>query len=318
MHNSLIKIGRRILQESIIFLARPYIRYEFPGWGMVYSTLVGDYRRDYIWKDSPEKVIRGKIHGFIMHLDMAHWGDRMAYFLGRWYELETQLFMADLVCPGDTVVDIGANRGMFTLYASRLVGISGKVFSFEPNPHSLKQLTRELESNSINNVTIHPYGVSNEATTLELYVPFTNSGEGTFAKALESQVDRYKVEAKLVAGDTMLNDEQPALIKIDVEGYECHVIEGLSETLNRHHPIIIMEIVSEHLLSCGSNVQKLVQMMKCFGYVGYQLLLEKSSHNRVWALKPIVMDGYGYNSVWIHDSARADSLKTIIQRIRTL
>ena len=151
---------RRMTQEAVIKIARPYISREFPGWGKVYAGLVGGYRKNAFWKEAPEKIIRGKTHGFLMHLDLSHWGDRLAFFLGRWYDLEKQLFLKDFLVEGDTVIDIGANRGMFTLCASRLVGGTGKVISFEPNPTSRGKLERDLNTNRISNVRVVPWGAS--------------------------------------------------------------------------------------------------------------------------------------------------------------
>ena len=60
--------------------------------------------------------------------------------------------MNALIRPGDTVIDVGANRGMFALNASYLVGKNGRVICFEPNPNCLKVLRYEIESNDIDNI----------------------------------------------------------------------------------------------------------------------------------------------------------------------
>ena len=72
------------------------------------------------------------MYGNLIQLDLSKWSDRSYYFLGRWFDLEMQLLMADLVKSGETIVDIGANRGAFALAASRVVGSGGKVICFGP------------------------------------------------------------------------------------------------------------------------------------------------------------------------------------------
>src|SRR5438045_2130627 len=102
----------RILQTTIILTIRPYIVRELPGWGTIYSAFVGDYTRNWLWFNGPIRTIREKTTGFTMTFDLSQWSDRSTYFLGRWVELGMQLFMADMIRSGDTVVDVGANRGM--------------------------------------------------------------------------------------------------------------------------------------------------------------------------------------------------------------
>jgi hypothetical protein len=148
MYYRLKPLFRRAAQNFIILVVRPYVARELPGWGRVY-TFVGDYSRDWLWAAAPVKTMRGKLHGYDMKLDLSKWSDRSAFFLGRWYGLPAQLLVADLLKQGDVVVDVGANRGMFALMASRVVGdtgkvIAGKVICIEPNPNCLKILDREI------------------------------------------------------------------------------------------------------------------------------------------------------------------------------
>ena len=96
-----------------------------------------------------------------MNLNLSEWPDRSAYFLGRWHDLATQLCMAKFIKSGDTVVDVGANRGMFALAASKLVGDDGRVISFEPNPDCIFALGHEVSVNSISNIEFHQYALGN-------------------------------------------------------------------------------------------------------------------------------------------------------------
>lgn len=101
------------MKKILPFLLMLYIRRELPGWGKIYSWIVGGYRRNSIWADSLPCVIRDKRYGLIRILNIREWADRSFYFLGRWYDLETQLFVDHIVKPGDTGVDVGANYGIF-------------------------------------------------------------------------------------------------------------------------------------------------------------------------------------------------------------
>jgi len=313
----MLAFSRRFLQKIIILIVRPYVVREYVGWGKVYSAFVGDYRRDWFWNDSPIKSIRGKLHGYTMHLDLSKWSDRSTYFLGRWYDLEMQLFLSDLIKRGDTVIDVGANRGMFALAASRLLGDLGKVICFEPNPGCLRLLNQEIVSNDIKNIVVHPVGLGEREEELALSVPFISSGEGTFGTSQYGEEATYKIKAKIMKGDDLLGEQNPCLIKIDVEGFECNVIAGLTKTINRHHPIIVTEVVPELLGACGFSVADLVRLMQRNGYEGYKLSLTTKSGRYTWGVAPLsTADSSHYDAVWIHPASRNETVSIFSRQFR--
>ena len=300
MINRLDLFFRSALQNIIILIVRPYVIRELPGWGRLYAAFVGDYRRNWLWAGAPIKSIRGKRHGFVMQLDLSKWPDRSAFFLGRWYDLGTQLLLSDLVKSGDTVVDIGANRGMFALVASRLVGDAGKVICFEPNPNCFKILDREIASNKIKNIIVHRVGLGHQEEALTLLVPVLNSGEGTFGKSAYGNDATYQVHAQVKRGDQILANEKPALIKIDVEGFECNVITGLAEIINRGHPLIVTEVVPKHLAQCGFSVAELVALMENFDYQGFSVGLTKNCGRYTWQLASFKIQDRATDVIWLH------------------
>ena len=152
--DNMLKLWRRAIQNIIILIVRPYVIRELPGWGKVEKLI--DYRWNWLWVGTPVKTIREKMYGNLMQLNLSKWSDRSDYFLGRWYDLDMQLLLADVVKSGETIVDVGAHRGEFALAASRLVGSHGKVICFEPNPNSIESLKDEIELNKICNITVHP------------------------------------------------------------------------------------------------------------------------------------------------------------------
>ena len=206
----------RLIQSIIILTTRPYISRELLGWGRILN-FVGGYRRDWLWTTAPARTIRGKRHGYLMRLNLAEWPDRSTYFLGRWYDLETQLPMGAFISPGDVVIDVGSNRGMFALVASHLVGKNGQVICFEPNPNCLTVLRHEIELNNIDNIVTHQFALGSRAENDFIGSKY-NSGQGTLAHDLYEPDVTYTIPTQIKIGDDILRGIKPSFIKIDVEG----------------------------------------------------------------------------------------------------
>ena len=298
MQNIKIRL-RRFIQTLLIWTLRPYIYEERFGWGRIYGVTL-DYKRDWLWKGAPEKTVRGKLHGYLMNVDLSTWPGRSTFFLGRWYDTETQLLLAEMLRPGDTVVDIGANDGMFALSAARLVGNTGRVICFEPNPNCVKRLERTTKINSLDNINVMPVGLGERDETLTLKVPVADSGEATFGTT--SHVDIYETRVQVGRGDEFLKNENPAFIKIDVEGFETNVIRGLLTTIERHKPAILTEFIDSLLRACGSSRSELSALMHSLGYAGFTIDVRKSKRQFFLTLKRIADDTDALDTLWIHNS----------------
>jgi FkbM family methyltransferase len=293
------KVGLlRLAQEGLIVTVRPYVRRELPGWGKIFG-LVASHRQSWLWEKSRPRTIRGKLHGRVMRLDLTHWADRAAFFLGRWYDLPTQLFTLDFVRPGDTVVDVGANQGMFALIAQHAAGDGGRIICFEPNPVPADVLQQALVTNGITNVTLHRAGLSDAQAELTLSVPRVNSGEATFGHTAYAGNAVYTVRAPVLRGDDALADATPRLVKIDVEGFEYRVLRGLEGTLRRCHPVVITEIVPAHLQRCGTCVETLTGLMTGLGYRGFRLDCRRRGHRFDWTLSHFPAGHASFDAAWL-------------------
>jgi FkbM family methyltransferase len=303
----------RTAQEVVILIARPYIRRELPGWGRFFGA-VANYRRNWLWRDAPSKTIAAKNHGYLLYLDLSIWTDRFTFFLGRWYDLESQLLLKDLVRPGDTVVDVGANRGDFALCASHAVGPNGLVLCFEPNPRCQSSLSRTLELNGLTNIRIHPFGLSDRDENLVLSIPAINSGEATFGRSKYNDADQVLSEVK--RGDPILADYVPSLVKIDVEGFEHNVVTGLAGMLQRHRPIVLMELIASHQIACGSSVEALTSLMRGLGYVGFKIRLQRRLgahvYRHVYRLIALDEDIGDCDAIWVHREAIPEIIRSAI------
>jgi FkbM family methyltransferase len=258
-------------------LALPYARLELPGWGRVLRT-AGVYD-DARWQGAPVRTIRGKLHGYRMRLSLESWAERQTYFLGRYFELPTQRFLMACLRPGDTLIDVGGNIGMITLLGARLVGATGRVHTFEPNPQAAAAIREALDDNRIASVTLHYMGLSDAPAELTLSVVTEHLGMGTFASVAGSDAALVSARhtARVMRGDELLGDSLTGAvtIKIDVEGFECRALRGLEGTLRRYRPAVITEVMGQHLQRAGASVGELFELMRGLGYRAYDAGLKR-------------------------------------------
>jgi FkbM family methyltransferase len=289
---------RQALTELLV---RPYVQRELPGWGHLYGWFAGS---DGDWADAGMRRIAGKLHGYTMELDISGWSQRYTYFLGRYYDLPTQQLLQAVLRPGDRVCDIGANIGMISLLAAHLVGPSGRVEAFEPNPACAEKIRQLIAENELGQVHVHVLGLSDEPATLTLSVPLINSGEASFAPPRYPQSELRQVTVDVKRGDDVIDlMRPPAVIKIDVEGFECRVIDGLRGVLSSAHPLVITEVVAEHLTRGGGSAQGLFERMNALGYSAYELGLRKSGLKHLLRLTPVTLSSLrsAVDVVWIHE-----------------
>lgn len=298
---------RRIWNGLVIALLRPYTRRELPGWGRLYRLLVGTHESDKSWRGSPPRWMRGKLHGYEMLLDISGWSNRHTFFLGRFYDLKTQTVLRTVLKPGDTFVDIGANEGQMSLLAASLVGESGRVHAFEPNPVPRSRLETAIERNGITTITIHAMGLAERDGELPLNVPKINTGEGSFGESAYAEEDVDRVICPIRRGDDVLANVTPRLVKIDVEGFEVRALQGLSQLIARARPAIVSEVIAGHLARAGSSVQELFALMEGAGYRGYRLSIGRSGIKHRLRLKEArPAAGFAADVLWLQkdDPAR--------------
>lgn len=154
------------------------------------------------------------------------------------YEPALKKIFRSVIKKGNRVLDIGANIGFHTLYFAELVGPTGKVIAFEPVSFNYKALQNNIRINEIQNIiTKHmALGIKNETVMISADEDSNNPG----AYNLFDKQGAVVIECCI--GDEVITDnEKIDFIKIDVEGFEAFVIEGLLKTISKHRPVIIFE-----------------------------------------------------------------------------
>jgi FkbM family methyltransferase len=136
-----------------------------------------------------------------------------------------------LVRPGATVVDVGANIGYNAIHAARLAGPRGRVFAIEPTPDNLEVLRRNLAAASLANVVVAPVAAGRTAGRRKLFVRGARSAVNSlFAESCYATVTDV-LEVPVVSLDELVEGTAD-VVKIDVEGAELDVLEGMPRLLN--------------------------------------------------------------------------------------
>lgn len=151
------------------------------------------------------------------------------------YEMALQTQFAQDVKPGQVVYDIGANVGFYSLLAARLVGPSGRVFSFEPLPSTVAYLKKHIELNRLTNVEVTEAAVGSAMGTAMLEL---GPSSATTRVSTEGSVSVQVVS--IDAWRTARQGPGPQVVKIDVEGAEIQVLEGAKQTLQTFRPVIFL------------------------------------------------------------------------------
>ena len=172
------------------------------------------------------------------------------------YEEYVRQILLSYAKPNTTIVDIGANIGLHTIPLSKKIGPQGKILSFEPDPDNYRILKKNIELNGLQNVTTYNIGLSDKPGKANLFQSDENRGGLSICEKNVSQLEGEPraVHIELSTGDIELANCTPeiSLIKIDVEGAEPLVIQGMSEVLNQNKKaVIVFEFSPKYIINMG-------------------------------------------------------------------
>jgi FkbM family methyltransferase len=172
---------------------------------------------------------------------------------------------------GDTVVDIGAHIGRYTITSSKQVGDSGKVVAIEADPGNFQLLKRNIALNNLTNVLPLNYAVFSTRTRMKLYEQSASAKYNSLMLARAAKTKNY-VEVNGDTLDSILKQNginQVDWIKIDVEGAEFEVLKGSTKTLSSENVSLFIEI---HNIEDPSHYGNIVDFLK---YHNYEITFEQ-------------------------------------------
>jgi len=238
---------------------------------------VGLHNRWYVRHSLRWQQIKGTPNSIIQRLGngtrMRLYGDsrlcEMIYF--GYFEMDTRVFFDAYLRPGDIFLDIGANVGLFTLGAAKVVGKSGRVHAFEPCSQTFGRLVENIQLSGLGNIAPHQIALGNETGEAELsiagdgydawnslgrpYMGGTATREMVKTLTLDSFAQKHELHGRITA------------IKIDVEGWEAQVMAGANFLLSREDaPLLCVEFTEEAAANAGSSCADLYHMLEDYGY----------------------------------------------------
>lgn len=183
---------------------------------------------------------------------------------------ETSVFLS-MLKPGDTVLDVGANIGWYSIIGAMKVGDLGSVISIEPENRNFALLLKNIEINSLGNITPYNLAASDVSEERILHLSTDNFGDH---RLTGSGISKNVQKTRTTTLDEIVEslDAKIGLCKIDVQGWECRVLDGLRRTISIFKPFIMLEFWPEGLKLSGNSVFHIYGIIAENRYMIYRIL----------------------------------------------
>lgn len=199
------------------------------------------------------RFIVKNIYNYRMYLDLQDRGISRTLLLFGKRELEHKKMLEEVLKPGMTVLDIGANIGYYALMELNLIGRNGKLIAVEPSPSNVELLKRNIELNGYFDIEVYNAAISNYSGNRLFHLSNMSNlntfhDVGTGVEHLSGQ----SLDVKTFTVPEIMKGRPLDLIRMDVEGHEVEVLDGLLPAIvnNEMSPMIIFET---HLTRYGPD-----------------------------------------------------------------
>jgi FkbM family methyltransferase len=178
--------------------------------------------------------------------------------------------------PGDCFYDIGAATGLYAVFLGKVVGEKGKGVCFEPELDPYERLRENLKLNKLAHVRPFPVALGDREQTATLMIGNV-AGAGRIISDVESSVPQHMQQIQVVQGDRFIESHGlpfPRAIKIDVEGKEYAVLQGLTHTLSEPTCQIVCCEIHPQYLPPSAKPEDVLALLRSKGFSDIQI------HNR--------------------------------------
>lgn len=268
-----------------------------------YSLLTAEEKKRVAAAVAPEKKSHflPDIFGHKMYVDVNDQGISLESIVGHpesYYPYGELGFWRKNLKPGQTVIDIGANIGYFTLYTARLVGSQGRVIAIEPGPMSYAILTKNVAVNGYKHVKIENVAVADYNGKATFMICRTGETDNKLDAVVDknSKEIRDPVEVNVIRLDDYIQNKFPVdFIKIDVQGAEYLALQGMKETLMANPQIqLLMEYSPIALESVGVVPSEFLALIRSMGFRIFVLPENQDMHE---VTDEVLLKNYGVNRI---------------------
>jgi FkbM family methyltransferase len=203
------------------------------------------------------------LSGIQMTIDISDYLGHCLYFGIDGKERQSHKHLFALVSNGYDILDIGSNIG-FTVLSMAQLSIKGKVIGFEPDRLNYERCLININQNNFGNINLYNIGLGSEDMSIPMEVR-TEFNRGGNRVALNGKGEIIEVK-KLDNLFPSLNISKVDLVKIDVEGYELHVLQGAKKLLQQFKPTLFIELSDDNLRYHGGSAKELIEFLVRTGY----------------------------------------------------
>ena len=209
--------------------------------------------------------------------------DGLALSIFKIYEPNQTKIVKKYVHEGDVVIDVGAHVGYYTLLMAQLVGKNGKVYSFEPDPVNFELLKKSVEINGFENVVLIQKAVSDTTEKIKLFLGDNDSAINRIYDAkLGDAKKSIDVESVTIDEYFKENDKLFNFIKIDSEGSEAKIINGMEKFLTKNRKLIMMTEFFPFLIKkSGDEPNQYLKSLENSGFELYNILDDNKETNKI-------------------------------------
>jgi FkbM family methyltransferase len=237
-------------------------------------------------------VICSTKYGFevIVHPTLdSNWGVEIQIYYEGSYEAGTLYVFSQTLSAGDVCLDVGANIGLMSLYAAKLVGKSGLVYSFEPMPAVFELLRANVHLTRFSNIHAYKLALGSRQGTQPIYAHFDVNRGGSSLVDFEGGQKIADVNVETI--DNFVSSfakKDIKLIKIDVEGWELEVLKGARGILSQANaPVICIEYSDSHPIQGGVPLDIYRFITSINRYRCFKLEKGKSALSKLVAIREI-------------------------------
>ncbi len=213
------------------------------------------------------------------------------------YELEELQMQYKLIKPYDTIIDIGANLGWYSMHIAKQYP-QCRVFAFEPIPDTYNFLNKNLKINKIENVYTHLKGLSSEPGTLKMfYDPLLSVNASLQNLTNNDSINTINCEIDTLDNFSEINKiENIHFIKCDIEGAELFALKGATNVLRNSKPIIFCEMLRKWSKKFNYHPNDIINFMANLDYTCYIII-----HNKLQIISEINDETTATNFIFLHN-----------------